>query len=443
MAVRRAKKPRRPVISVLGAVASGTVAVGALLSMPAQAMPETGTVTPPACPTATDSPTADPSGNASDAAVGASPDEPSQAAAATDSASASASPTPTCTTESASPSSSPTQTGPTGSSPSPTPTQSGPSATASPTTSASASASAPSTPAAPPPSSPGNPITPLPSYIPPLAVDNLGGNSSPGFDYTGTLPGDTSATLPHGSISRAEILRRAQNWVNEQVPYSESAWWTDSDGTYRQDCSGYVSMAWDLDQDIDFWTGNLNTVSHTIAAADLQPGDILLSESHTILFASWANTAHTEFDYYEESHPGTVAHFVIDAPLSDFLDSGFAPFSFDGVVGSDTPLPATPTNGVNFALLNANGNAVDPNGHNTSEPAPAPWQTAGLGANDKKKTAAPKASTEAVADDISFYDQPLGYVLGGTGLVFIIVGAAAVRRTPALNSTPRRPQRRH
>jgi hypothetical protein len=200
-------------------------------------------------------------------------------------------------------------------------------------------------------------------------------------------------------------------------------------------------MAWDLDQDIDFWTGNLNTVSHTIAAADLQPGDILLSDSHTILFASWANAAHTEFDYYEESHPGTVAHFVVDAPLSDFLDSGFVPFSFDGVVGSGTPLPALPTDGVNFALLNANGNALDPNGQNTSEPAPAPWQTGDPAS--KKHSSDPKASTEAVADDVTFYNQPLGYVLAGTGMVFIIVGAAAVRRTPAASSTPRRPQRRH
>lgn len=436
MAQRRIRKPRRPAISLLGAVATGTVAVGALLSMPAQAMQD-DSAAPPACPSTTDSATASVTANATDVAT---PSDSSSQAPADDGTSASASTTvtpPICVTPTPPPTSAPP------SSPTPTPSQSSPSASASSTPSASASA----TPSASASSQPSQPVTPLPSFIPPLSVDNFTGTSIPGFVYTGTVPGDSSAKLPHGSISRAEILRRAQSWVDEQVPYSESAGWTDSDGTYRQDCSGYVSMAWDLDQNIDFWTGNLNTVSHTIAAADLQPGDILLSDSHTILFASWANAAHTEFDYYEESHPGTVAHFVIDAPLSDFLDSGFAPFSFDGVVGSGTPLPALPTNGVNFALLNANGNALDPNGQNVNEPAPAPWQTGDPGSSGKKHAGDPKASVEAVADDVTFYNQPLGYVLAGTGMVFIIVGAAAVRRTPAAGSTststPRRSQRRH
>ena len=444
MAERRVKRTRRPVVSVLGAVASGTVAVGALLSMPAQAMPLRTDATTPTCPTPTDSSAStDPSASSTDPAA-VSTQTPGAAdasgAAASDGASASASASPsdsaTCATDSASASASasPSDSGASGS-----PTPSGPSGSASSSASATPTASASTTPS--PPVSSFSPVT-LPSYIPPLAGD-FSGDSVPGFTYTGTLPGDTSAQLPHGSISRAEILRRAQNWVNEQVPYSESAWWTDSDGTYRQDCSGYVSMAWDLDQSIDFWTGNLNTVSHTIAAAELQPGDILLSEPHTVLFAGWANSAHTEFDYYEESHPGTVAHFVVDAPISAFLDSGFVPFRYDGVVGSNTPLPADPTNGVNFALLNANGNALKPNGDNTSQPAPAPWQTGGAGAAHTRAANAAKASTEAVADAVSFYDQPLGYVLGGTGLVFIIVGAAAVRRSPSVNTTPRRPQRRH
>ena len=43
-----------------------------------------------------------------------------------------------------------------------------------------------------------------------------------------------------GSISRDEVISRAQDWVNRKIPYSQSK---TTDG-YRQDCSGYVSMAW-------------------------------------------------------------------------------------------------------------------------------------------------------------------------------------------------------
>jgi hypothetical protein len=43
-----------------------------------------------------------------------------------------------------------------------------------------------------------------------------------------------------GKITRAEVIARAQDWVNRKIPYSQTA---TTDG-YRQDCSGMVSMAW-------------------------------------------------------------------------------------------------------------------------------------------------------------------------------------------------------
>ncbi|MEJ8642221.1 hypothetical protein WKI68_13630 [Streptomyces sp. MS1.HAVA.3] len=45
-------------------------------------------------------------------------------------------------------------------------------------------------------------------------------------------------------ISRAEVLARAKTWLTANngrpVPYSQNKHWKDG---YRQDCSGYVSMA--------------------------------------------------------------------------------------------------------------------------------------------------------------------------------------------------------
>src|SRR5947209_2962951 len=58
-----------------------------------------------------------------------------------------------------------------------------------------------------------------------------------------------------GPESRAQIVERAHDWISQGVLYSTaqdsgSDWnyWTDSatGGPYRQDCSGFVSMAWGL-----------------------------------------------------------------------------------------------------------------------------------------------------------------------------------------------------
>jgi len=257
-------------------------------------------------------------------------------------------------------------------------------------------------------------------------------------------PGDSSVRYPHGSISRAQIIVRAQAWLSERVPYSQTSWKTDQYGTYRQDCSGYVSMAWALDQNIDFWTGNLNTVSHVIDASALLPGDILLSSSHTVLFAGWADSAHTMFDYYEESHPGTDARFVVDAPLQDFLSNGFAPFRYDGVLDGGT-LPLNPANGLNFAALQNGQNELAPNGNDTTQPAPAPWQSGYLPADSASLSASTqsKATRTQAVGATQDVQPPLGFVVGASGAVFLVGGVVIARGYPQLASSRKRPRRRH
>jgi hypothetical protein len=240
---------------------------------------------------------------------------------------------------------------------------------------------------------------------------------------------------------------RAQRWVTEQVPYSQTAWWNDADGIYRQDCSGYVSMAWALDQNVDFWTGNLNTVSHVIDASQLLPGDILLSTGHTVLFAGWADPAHTMFDYYEESHTGTNARFVVDAPMAEFLIAGFTPFRYDGVAGPDTPLPANPANGLLFSALQIGSNELAPNGNQVSEPPPASWQ-AGYTASDSPSAATSSAAAQhapamKAAASVTSAEAPLSFVLASSGVVFLIGGAVIARGAPRLASSAKRPRRRH
>jgi hypothetical protein len=245
-------------------------------------------------------------------------------------------------------------------------------------------------------------------------------------------PGDASYQLPHGTITRAEIIARAQLWVEAQVPYSQTKWYTNQSGTYRQDCSGYVSMAWDLDQNTDFWTGNLNLVSHTVASSDLLPGDILLSEEHTIIFAGWADAAHTQFDYYEEAHPGTVARYVVDAPLSAFLDNGFAPFRYDGVSGSGL-IPGNLAGGQLYSTLSKLASEINPPGVSDIEPGGLDGASApGTSSADAVSTG---LSAELVADDnvSSEGAHSEGMVLGASG-VFLVGFGLVIRRPFSLRA---------
>ncbi|WP_371660191.1 peptidoglycan-binding protein [Streptomyces sp. NBC_00280] len=106
--------------------------------------------------------------------------------------------------------------------------------------------------------------------------------------------------------TRAEIVNRARTWVAARVPYSMSTYWGDG---YRQDCSGFVSMAWNLAG--NEWTGSLDKYGVLIPKEDLQPGDILLFHnpsdpekgSHVVIFGGWTDYTHTYYIAYEETRP--------------------------------------------------------------------------------------------------------------------------------------------
>lgn len=367
----RRDKQTGPVIS---AFVTAVVLAGSAAALPAFA--SDGSPQPPcsaptsgsAAPTGTDTTPPPATGSASKSADQArrSGDDTSDPAPPTD---------PGCTTTTTPPTTPPTTDAPTTGAPTTTAPPTTPSATtAPPSTTAQGTPTVTETTAA-PTTAPATVAPPATTAAAPPAGPVGGGGVAGGssFDYTDTPPGDTTQREPHGTITRSQIVTRAERWLAEQVPYSQTRWWTDAGGTYRQDCSGYVSMVWDLNQNIDFWTGNLNTVSHTINPADLLPGDTLMSVEHTIIFANWANPQHTEFDFFEEAHPGTAARFVVDAPLTAYTDNGFNAFRYDGIAGAGA-LPADPATGLSFAALSSGGSEIAPSGVSTTEPAPAPWQ---------------------------------------------------------------------
>ncbi|MEU6368405.1 peptidoglycan-binding protein [Streptomyces sp. NPDC046931] len=161
---------------------------------------------------------------------------------------------------------------------------------------------------------------------------------------TGVMPSGES--MP--TTTRAEIIKRAKKWVAAKVPYSMDDYWTDG---YRQDCSGFVSMAWNLGS--NEWTGSLDQFAVRIPKDELQPGDILLFHnvdnpekgSHVVIFGGWTNYTHRYYIAYEETPPRARRRTT---PYAYWTNSGrYVPYRYKGVVagkaaeeGKDTPLPA-------------------------------------------------------------------------------------------------------
>ncbi len=106
--------------------------------------------------------------------------------------------------------------------------------------------------------------------------------------------------------TRAEIIRRAKTWIAAGVPYSMREYWSDG---YRQDCSGFVSMAWNLPG--NEWTGSLDKFAQRISKDRLEPGDMLLFHnpkdpqkgSHVVIFGGWTDLAETHYIAYESARP--------------------------------------------------------------------------------------------------------------------------------------------
>ncbi|RSN50614.1 hypothetical protein DMH12_24590 [Streptomyces sp. WAC 04229] len=143
-------------------------------------------------------------------------------------------------------------------------------------------------------------------------------------------PGTELAT-----ISRTEIINRAKTWVTAKVPYSMTAYWSDG---YRQDCSGYVSMAWKLPT--NEWTGSLGTVADRITKSELQPGDILLFHntsdpqkgSHVVIFGGWTDGTRTAYTAYEQTPPNARK---LATPYAYWSNSAkYLPYRYKGVAAS-------------------------------------------------------------------------------------------------------------
>ncbi|WP_416974802.1 hypothetical protein [Streptomyces sp. 4F14] len=127
------------------------------------------------------------------------------------------------------------------------------------------------------------------------------------------VQGDPGGGTPSGT--RQRTLERAATWLTANggrpVPYSQNAHWSDG---YRQDCSGYVSMALGLRTPGETTVGLAGNrgITRPIGMGELQPGDLVIdaignsNTRHAVIFERWNDAAHTSYLAYEQrSGPGT------------------------------------------------------------------------------------------------------------------------------------------
>ncbi|GAA3371839.1 hypothetical protein GCM10020367_24260 [Streptomyces sannanensis] len=147
------------------------------------------------------------------------------------------------------------------------------------------------------------------------------------------------AALPR--TTRADIINRAKKWVEASVPYSMSGYWTDG---YRQDCSGFVSMAWGLGA--NQWTGSLARFATPLRLEELQPGDMLLfhnpanpmNGSHVVIFGGWTDYRKTSYIAYEQTRPHTRKQVT---PYAYWTNSArYVPYRYKGLITGGAAGPA-------------------------------------------------------------------------------------------------------
>jgi hypothetical protein len=169
---------------------------------------------------------------------------------------------------------------------------------------------------------------PVSGFLSVVAVD-IAQDRLPGVPVQG---GGQPQPQPGGS--RGEMLNRAATWLTAnngaQVPYSQAKVWKDG---YRQDCSGYVSMALGLP------TPGTNTVglatdrgiTRPISLGELKPGDLLIDASgdnntrHVVIFEKWNDDAHTSYTAYEQRGDHGTDHRTLTYGLPGG-DAEFKPY---------------------------------------------------------------------------------------------------------------------
>jgi hypothetical protein len=138
------------------------------------------------------------------------------------------------------------------------------------------------------------------------------------------------------------MRKRATEWVRRKVPYDQRSYRTESNGVaYRQDCSGYISMIWQLER--SFNTETLCDVTRRIERDELRFGDIVMfggpgttgamGDGHVVLFDGWTSAAMTSYLAFEQHGPdgAPTDHREIPYPYLTRHHRAYLPYRYRGL----------------------------------------------------------------------------------------------------------------
>ncbi|WP_189644191.1 peptidoglycan-binding domain-containing protein, partial [Deinococcus piscis] len=133
-------------------------------------------------------------------------------------------------------------------------------------------------------------------------------NKSVGLEVSGEVDRLTWKALISGiensSDARNVMVSRAKRWYDLNIAYNQQGWFEG----WRTDCSGLVSMAWNLrdakGNKISAVTWTLDNYSTPIHPRDLKPGDAVnAAAGHVVLFEKWIDKSQWKFQSYEQANP--------------------------------------------------------------------------------------------------------------------------------------------
>ncbi|MFC9813700.1 FG-GAP-like repeat-containing protein [Streptomyces virginiae] len=185
---------------------------------------------------------------------------------------------------------------------------------------------------------------------------------SPGQGEEEAVDGEFRATAfaaaTTTTITRSSVIARAKSWVGIGLDYGSGG----RHGGYRTDCSGFVSMAWDLDFQPATNSFASRGVTESITKSELKAGDALLdddagSSGHVVLFEKWANSDRTQYWGFDFT-PSGVHHRVYDYPYYP----GYGPYQpvrYKNIADDVTTPPAPKPGMTDLVAANINGDSVD------------------------------------------------------------------------------------
>jgi hypothetical protein len=168
---------------------------------------------------------------------------------------------------------------------------------------------------------------------------DAGDSESSGDALTSGCSMSRSEILSSTSAGRRRAIERGFGWLDENVPYSQTG---NNDG-YRTDCSGFISMCWELSQSfttVDFYSGGGES-QRLEEYDDLLPGDALVrrgsGSGHMVLFLGWNDTAKKGACVLEEASKELDMEFRVRT-TSSLRSGGYRAIRADAL-SSDTEMP--------------------------------------------------------------------------------------------------------